>query len=186
MNRDTDEQPPPDIDFDLEMPEESETQADLPVIIHLPDLSQSDHATEGGGTKRRKGRHFGPRPVDDPRSERVFLRVTPAQHAALQAAAQAAGLSVSGFICQRTLGDPGPRAHKGRAGPDRMLLAQVKAALGRCGGNLQQITRRLNSLDFSGIPELIAMREFVIDTVSEHRTAAALLLRVLLEPRGDE
>lgn len=67
-----------------------------------------------------------------------------------------------------------------------MLLAQVKAALGRCGGNLHQIARRLNGFDFTDIPELIEMREFVIDTMSEHRTVASLLLRALLEPRGDE
>jgi Protein of unknown function (DUF1778) len=152
----------------------------LPDVIHLPDQSRPDRALKPSRPRGKKGRHFGPRPVADARSERIDLRVTPAQRAAIKAAAKAAGLSVSAFICQRTLGDAGPRVQRIKpGGPDMMLLGQIKAGQGRIGGNLNQFVKRLNSYDFHGIPELLALRAAAEAALADHRAASGLLMQAL-------
>src|SRR5436305_1296303 len=77
---------------------EGETRAGLADVISLPDQSQPEppKPTRQGG---RKGRHFGPRRVPDPRSARLDVRCTPEFRAKVLAAAEAAGLSLSAFIC---------------------------------------------------------------------------------------
>ena len=50
-----------------------------------------------------------------------------------------------------------PRAHRAKPDRDRVLLAQMMAALGRSGNNLNQLLRRVNSYDFRGHPELLEM-----------------------------
>jgi hypothetical protein len=146
---------------------------------YLPEPSRPP-PKRGQHTGRMKGRHFGPRPVADPRSKRIFVRVTPAQRVALKAAAEEMGLSVSAFICVRTLGDTGPRVQRRhKPGPDMVMLAQIKAAHGRNGGNLNQISQRLNAYDFRGHPELLALRELIETVVIEHRKASAVLMEAL-------
>ena len=54
---------------------------------------------------------------------------------------------------------PSPRSHRSPPGPDMVMLAQIKATHGRHGGNLHQLVKRLNSYDFRGHPELLALRE---------------------------
>jgi hypothetical protein len=160
-----------------------ETRGALPEVIHLPGPAEPEpppRPQPGRHTGRMKGRHFGPRPVADPRSERIDLRVTPAQRAAIKAAAREASLSVAAFICARTLGDPGPRAQQRiKPGPDMMLLAQIKAGQGRIGGNLNQFVKQMNSYDFRGHPALLAMRELAEATLTDHRKASAALMQAL-------
>jgi uncharacterized protein (DUF1778 family) len=149
-------------------------------IIHLPDLSQPDPEPPSPrqGPRRSgkmKGRHFGPRPVSDPRTERIDLRVTPAQRAAFKAAAEEAGLSVAAFICLRTLGEAGPRAHPAKPDRDRVLLARMMAALGRSGNNLNQLLKQVNRYDFRGQPELIEMhRAMKAAHAAHHELVAAI------------
>lgn len=68
MSRDADEQLPPDFDFD---PGVTDEQEDVPDVIQLPDLSGQTANAEN--TNKRKGRHFGPRPVDDPAASVSFF-----------------------------------------------------------------------------------------------------------------
>ena len=133
---------------------------DLPAIIPLSDLSEPEAAPTpplaGRHTGRMKGRHFGPRPVDDPRSARLQIRCTPRIQQKALAAAQAVGLSISGFICTLIDGTPGPRARR-RSTPGEAALARILAGLGRSGNNLNQLLKKVNSYDFRGQPELLEM-----------------------------
>jgi uncharacterized protein with GYD domain len=170
-------------------PPSDETRAALPEIIHLPyePPPPPEPPAAAPGKPRRsgrmKGRHFGPRPVDDPRTRRIFVRVTPAQLAALKAAAQEVGLSVSAFVCLRTLGDPGPRALRHKPGGDRALRAQLMAALGRSGNNVNQLLRRVGAYDFTGQPELLAMQEVM---AAAHRAHHELVAAIIAEKPGSE
>lgn len=150
---------------------EGEARGGLPDVIYLPDQSQS--------APRRKGRHFGPRPVDDRRSARLDVRCTPAFRAKILAAAKAAGLSLSAFVSAKLGEGPSPRSHRSPPGPDMILLAQIKAGQGRIGGNLNQFVKQMNSYDFRGQPELLALRELAETTLTEHRKASAALMRAL-------
>jgi hypothetical protein len=93
--------------------------------------------------------------------------VTPAQREAMKSVAAEAGLSVSALICTRTLGIKAPPARRRTA--DVEALVRTLAALGRSGGNLNQICRRLNAYDFGGIPELQEMRAAMLAVQAEHR-----------------
>jgi hypothetical protein len=157
---------------------EGEARGGLPDVIYLPDQSQPEppQPTGQGG---RKGRHFGRRHVPDPRSARLDVRCTPSFRVKVLADAMAAGLSLSAFVCARLGEGPSPRSHRSPPGPDMVMLAQIKATHGRHGGNLHQLVKRLNSYDFRGQPELLALRELAETTLTEHRKASATLMRAL-------
>ena len=160
-------------------PAEPETRAAAPDIIYLPDQSQPEPRPQrpkpGRHTGKMKGRHFGPRPVADPRSVRIDLRVTPAQRAGMKAAARDAGLSVSALICLRTLGTEGPRPQPRKSGPDGAVLTRLLAELGKSGSNLNQIARQLNAGEDADFPELSA-------TLTDHRAAVAVVMCALGVP----
>lgn len=161
-------------------PAEPETRAgEVPAIIHLPDQSQPEPATtprpSGRHTGKMKGRHFGPRPVKDPLDAWLpATRCTGAQRAAVEAAAQRAGLSLNAYQRQTLCGDPGPRAHR-QSGPDVVAKAQIIAALGRSGNNLNQLLRRVNSYDFRGIPELLEMCKAMTAAHAAHHALVAAI-----------
>jgi hypothetical protein len=150
---------------------EGATQGAVPDVIYLPDQSQPP------ARSRRRGRHFGPRPVDDPRSAWLTSRCTPSFLAKVRADAEAAGQSLSDYLHVELGGKRSGRKQK--PGPDMILLAQIKAGQGRIGGNLQQLVKRLNSYDFRGQPELLALQELAETTLTEHREASAALMRAL-------
>lgn len=154
---------------------EGETRGALPDVIYLPDQSQPEPPTEQG----RKGRHFGRRRVPDPRSARLDVRCTPGFRAKVLAEAEAAGLKLSPFVCARLGEGPSPRSHRKPPGPDMILLARIKAGQGHIGGNLHQLVKQLNSYDFRGHPELLALRELAETTLTEHRKASAAVMRAL-------
>jgi hypothetical protein len=178
---------------------ESETGSDhgraaLPDIIYLPDLSppepepKADHPNVAEPTDHavakvvvRKGRHFGGRRVEDPRTERLDLRLTRAELQAMKIAAQKENLPISGFIRLRTLGDQGPRARR-NPGPEVKLLVKVLAEMGREGGNLNQIDRHLNNQDFGENDELVAMRHEHATALLQHRAVCQALQRAINAP----
>jgi hypothetical protein len=83
------------------------------------------------------------------RTTPVGVRLLPEERAELQAAANAAGLSIGGFIRVRTLMQPLTPAR--RLPPeDRAVLVGLKAELNRVGGHIYQIAKHLN---FGGFPE---------------------------------
>ncbi len=162
------------------VPEELEARAgDVPAVIHLPDQSQPEPAPPpprppGKHTGSMKGRHFGPRPVADPRTAWLTTRCTPAFRASVLAAAARAGLSLADYVHERLGGSPSRRAHRKR-GPDDAALARIMAALGRSGNNLNQLLRRVNSYDFRDIPELIEMRKAMTAAHTEHHALVAAI-----------
>ncbi len=87
-----------------------------------------------------------PRSGSDKRQRKRFVnvRLTDDEDAAITAAAERAGQSVAAYIRQQCIGAPGPRAVP-RPPVERAVLAQLLAQLGKCGSNLNQIARVLNS-----------------------------------------
>jgi hypothetical protein len=78
------------------------------------------------------------------RSYLAGMACTAEERAQLEAAAERAGLTVSAFMRQQCFGTPGPRAVR-RPPVERAALAQLLAQIGKCGGNLNQIAKHLNS-----------------------------------------
>jgi hypothetical protein len=159
---------------------EASPASEAPEVIYLPPPPANDPAPRPGPqpgrhTGRMKGRHFGPRPVDDPRSERFELRCTPALLESLRAKSKAAGLSASAYLCALIDGDPGPRAHRSKPGPDAASEARIVAALGRSGNNLNQLLQKVNACDFRGAPELMEMyAEMKAAHAAHHELVAAI------------
>jgi hypothetical protein len=157
---------------------EAATGHEAPAVIHLPDLSQPEAPTPrpaGRHTGRMKGRHFGPRPVDDPLSARFNVRCPPEFLALLQGDARAAGLSLSAYVCAKLGGSPGPRAHRSKPGPDAANTARIMGGLGRSGGNLNQLLKRVASYDFRGIPELLEMAAVMKAAHAAHHELVAAI-----------
>lgn len=151
-------------------------RAELPAVIHLPDLSQPVLDTPERKTRRRggkaPGRHFGPRPVEDALDAWLPpIRCTAAQRAATVSDAERAGVSVNAFIRQRLYGSAGPRAQR-KPGADIVLMAKVLAELGKSGSNLNQIAYHLNLGEEAHMPELRAV-------IAEHRAAVAMIMAAL-------
>jgi hypothetical protein len=142
----------------------------------LPSVAYTSDGSEPA--PRRRGRHYGARPVRDPRSFRLDLRVTPAQNEAMRDAAQKAGLSLTAFICQQALGAPVSRMRRNPS-PDTVLLAKVLAQMGKAGSNLNQIAHRMNEYDFEGIPELLVMQAEHAEALAQHREVCEAILAAL-------
>lgn len=104
------------------------------------------------------------------RSGVARMRCTPAELAQLEAAAERTGLTVGAFMRQQCLGTPGPRAAR-RPPVERAALAQLLAQMGKCGSNLNQIARVLNS--GGDVPEHIP------EAITEFRTVCAEIMRAL-------
>jgi hypothetical protein len=83
------------------------------------------------------------------RTAPVPVRFSPQERAELQAAAEAAGMSIGGFVRARTLAQPVTRA---RSAPpvEIVVLLSLKAELNRVGGHIYQCVRHMN---FGGYPE---------------------------------
>ena len=104
------------------------------------------------------------------RSQLAGMACTPDERAQLEAAAEKAGMSVSAFMRHQCFGTPGPRAVR-RPPVERAALAQLLAQLGKCGSNLNQIARALNS---GGEP-----RGDIASAVADIEAAARAILQEL-------
>lgn len=108
----------------------------------------------------------------------VSFRASEAERAALAAKAETAGVSLGAYIRTSTLAAPVTRGRR-RPSIDRELLARAVAQLGRIGGSLQQIAKRLNF----GQPEYAAD---IPAALEEFRQAVAVLMQAAGRvPRGD-
>lgn len=100
------------------------------------------------------------------RQEHLALRCTAEERAAIEAAAERAGMPLGTFLRRQALGDPGPRSAR-RPVVARAELAQVLGQLGRVGGNINQLARAFNvddtsppAADLAAIrAEIVTMRE---------------------------
>jgi hypothetical protein len=124
--------PPENVGFD-----EAPSASQAPAIIHLPHLPPPAKPIPAEPRTPRRGRHFGPRPVADPRSARLDIRCTPVVRAKAEAAAAAAGISVAGYVAMLIGGQPGPRVHR-NPNEATKLLAQLRGEMGKRGSNLNQ------------------------------------------------
>ena len=77
------------------------------------------------------------------RNTRVFVRLTKAEKAELQARAERANIAVSAFIRQRTLDLPPPRRAV-RPDVDSQQIARLLGQLGKIGSNINQIAAAAN------------------------------------------
>lgn len=77
------------------------------------------------------------------RNTSIMVRVTPQERDAIDDLAMRKGLTLAAFLRATALGDPGPRA-KTRIPVDEALLRQLLGQIGKVGGNLNQIAKRLN------------------------------------------
>lgn len=100
----------------------------------------------------------------------IGFRATAAERAEIEAAAERVGLSLGSYIRACTLAKPATRATR-RPPVERAALAQLLAQLGKCGSNLNQIARVLNSGgdEPEGIPAAIG----------DFRAACADIMRTL-------
>ena len=156
---------------------------DTPAVIRLPDQSQPEPAPAPPrrGPRRSgnmKGRHFGPRPVADPRTAWLTTRCTPAFRASVLAAAERAGLSLADYVHERLGGQPSRRARR-KLGPDIEWRVKMLAALGRSGNNLNQLLRRVNSYDFRDMPELLEMHAAMKAAHGAHRELCEAIMTEL-------
>ena len=163
-------------------PHDERGEGTVPPVIHLPDQSQPEppppRPQPGRRTGRMKGRHFGPRPVADPRTAWLTARCTPAFRAAVLAAADQAGVSLADYMHERLGGQPSRRA-RGKCGPDTEWRVKMLAAMGRSGNNLNQLLRRVNSYDFRGHPELVAMQSAMKAAHAAHRELCEAIMSEL-------
>jgi hypothetical protein len=81
--------------------------------------------------------------VPDPKSRVATIRWTAAQYAIVSTAADAAGLTVSGFLRELALGDAGPRTVRRRPA-DHRELARLLGLMGNLTGLTNQIARAWN------------------------------------------
>lgn len=94
------------------------------------------------------------------KQRRATVRLNAEEYAELTAAAERAGQTVGTYIRARTLAAPTTRARH-RPTVETELLAKAVAQLGRIGGNLHQIARRLNFGEIEHAAELpVAIAEF--------------------------
>jgi hypothetical protein len=77
------------------------------------------------------------------RSAHLTIRFTPDERAAIDAAAERAGLTSGSYARQTLLGAPQPRQVR-RPPVERKELARLLGELGKIGGNLNQLAKATN------------------------------------------
>jgi hypothetical protein len=78
------------------------------------------------------------------RTAHLTVRLSPDERAAIDAAAEKAGLMAGSYARQALLGGPAPRQVR-RPPVERKELARLLGELGKIGGNLNQIARSMNT-----------------------------------------
>lgn len=88
------------------------------------------------------------------RAARVILFANAREKAEIEARAEKAGLSVSGYLRALAFGEETPQPRAARRPPvEKETLSRFLAELGKIGSNINQIARRLNQgKDFDAAP----------------------------------
>lgn len=115
---------------------------------------QADPAQRGkSGSESRQRKTF------------LHMRATPEEKAEIEARAEKAGLSVSGYLRALAFGAATPQPRAARRPPvEKETLLRLLAELGKVGSNINQIARRLNQgneFDAGPFAELYARLELV-------------------------
>jgi hypothetical protein len=107
-----------------------------PAVIHLPDLRQPRKKVTRGSENRQ-------------RSVPILVRVHPADGARLRADAEAAGMSVAGYLASGRLGSetaPRPRMRRRHVSADMAAFLKAMVEFSRAANLLNQQTRVQNTL----------------------------------------
>ena len=104
----------------------------------------------------------------------LHVRVSPEERAEIEAAAEAEGLTVGSFIRDKMLKKIATRPRR-RPSLDRVLLGQILGQLGKLGGNLNQIARRLNEGKGVGAERINAASDEVLQLRDELLKAIRVL-----------
>lgn len=104
----------------------------------------------------------------------LSVRVSPAERAEIEAAAEAANLTIASYIRETVLRAPQTKKVR-RPSLDRALLAQMLGQLGKVGGNLNQIAHRLNEGRGVGAARI----EAAVEDFKELRKEIIIALRKL-------
>ncbi|RYE51814.1 MAG: plasmid mobilization relaxosome protein MobC [Hyphomicrobiales bacterium] len=105
------------------------------------------------------------------RSARPAMRCSADELAQLESMAERAGMPVSAYMRHQCLGTVGPRAVR-QPRAERAALSQLLGQIGKCGSNLNQIARAMNSGDQRPSSEIAAV-------LAEMREAALAISRTL-------
>lgn len=96
-----------------------------------------------------KKKRTGPHSETRERKKRKTIRFLDDEYAAVEAKAEASGLSFGAYLRACVLGDAGPRAQRSPS-IDRELAAQAIAELNKAGSNLNQIAHAVNMQKWPG------------------------------------
>jgi hypothetical protein len=105
------------------------------------------------------------------RTAHLTIRLAPDERAALDAAAEEAGLTAGSYARQRLLGARVPRSIQRRP-PDRRVLVYLLGQLGRIGNNLNQLARLGNA----GQPVDLQAERTALGQLAEMRNALLMAL----------
>jgi hypothetical protein len=120
---------------------------------------------------KRKAHWTGRGKVSDPKSRISTVRWTAGQYAAVNEAAEAAGLAIGPFLRTAALGDAGPRPVR-RPAADQRQLARLLGLLGNLTGNVNQIARAFNRDQAEpGPDDIAAIRREVFEMRAAMMTA---------------
>lgn len=95
----------------------------------------------------QRKREYGPR-TDEPRTERIAIRLTAAELAALRDAADAHGYTMGGYLRQAAAAVKRDGELRDERADQRELAREIRGMrgdLGRLGNNVNQIARVLNA-----------------------------------------
>ncbi len=110
-------------------------------------------------------RTLGAREISVMRTKTIKLRVSETEWADLRQRAEGYGISVSAML---RIAGSGGRLPAMRFDPTQAkLLAQLLGQLGRLGGNLNQVSRAINSRQITGTTELLPLIT-AIDDLRKH------------------
>lgn len=101
----------------------------------------------------------------------LTIRLLPEERAQIEADAERAGLSLGGYVRVRMLAHPTTRAVR-RPPVEYAVLGQLMAQLGRIGGNLAQLVKRVN------FGEGVARQE-IENGIADWREIAAKIKEIL-------
>lgn len=171
---------------------------ETPDVIYLPPPANdpAPKRKNGRAISTKPGSQISRRPkVKDPRDARLDIRCRAAIRAKAEACAEAAGISVAGYVEALIDGAPGPRVHRNPS-EQMKLLAQIRAERGKQGSNLNQCGHGINEIRIIAsegagrdrLTELLeAMYGLYCETIREHRATNAQLEYALgLRPDDDD
>jgi predicted DNA binding CopG/RHH family protein len=94
------------------------------------------------------------------KNRRIEIRISAADHAAIEEMATAAGLTVGGYLRAAALGGMGPRARR-KPTIERKEMGRILGLLGNVASNVNQIARWCNTEQSA--PSLDRLEDMLID-----------------------